>query len=458
MSRPFDAIVIGAGQSGPSLAVRLAQSGQRVALIEREHLGGTCVNDGCIPTKTLVASARVAYLARRAADFGVQVGGVSVDMKAVKARKDAVVGQSIDSLTSWLEWTPNLTLFRGEGSFTADHEVTVNGEALTAPKIFINTGGRPVIPDWPGLTDVPYLTNTSMMGLDVLPGHLIIAGGSYIGLEFAQMYRRFGSRVTVLEYGDRLIGREDPDVSEAVQTILEGEGVEVRLGVRDFAVAGKADDIRLTATINGAAISIDGSHLLLAVGRKPNVEALKLEAMGITLDKRGYIDVDDSLQTSVAGIWAIGDVNGRGAFTHTSYNDYEIVAGDLLDGDCRGVSDRIQAYALYIDPPLARIGMNESEARKSGLRVLKGYLPMARVGRARERGEADGFMQVLIDAETKLILGATLLGIEADEVVHCLLDVMYAKAPYTVIQRAVHIHPTVSELVPTMLGDLKPLD
>ena len=458
MPKRFDAIVIGAGQSGPSLAVRLAQSGQSVALIEREHLGGTCVNDGCIPTKTLVASARVAYLARRAADFGVHVGGVSIDMKAVKARKDAVVGQSIDSLTSWLEGTPNLTLFRGKGVFTGDREVTVNGEALTAPKIFINTGGRPTIPEWPGLTDVPYLTNTSMMGLDVVPEHLIIAGGSYIGLEFAQMYRRFGSRVTVLEYGDRLIGREDPEVSEAVQAILEGEGVEVRLGVRDFAVAEEAGAIRLTATIEGAPLSLDGSHLLLAVGRKPNVEALKLEAAGVALDARGYIAVDDSLQTNVAGVWAIGDVNGRGAFTHTSYNDYEIVAGDLLDGDIRRVSDRIQAYALYIDPPLARIGMNESEARTSGRRVLKGYLPMARVGRARERGETEGFMQVLIDAETKLILGAALLGIEADEVVHCLLDVMYAKAPYTVIQRAVHIHPTVSELVPTMLGDLKPLD
>jgi len=458
MPKRFDAIVIGAGQSGPSLAVRLAQSGQSVALIEREHLGGTCVNDGCIPTKTLVASARVAYLARRAADFGVHVGGVSIDMKAVKARKDAVVGQSIDSLTSWLEGTPNLTLFRGKGVFTGDREVTVNGEALTAPKIFINTGGRPTIPEWPGLTDVPYLTNTSMMGLDVVPEHLIIAGGSYIGLEFAQMYRRFGSRVTVLEYGDRLIGREDPEVSEAVQAILEGEGVEVRLGVRDFAVAEEAGAIRLTATIEGAPLSLDGSHLLLAVGRKPNVEALKLEAAGVALDARGYIAVDDSLQTNVAGVWAIGDVNGRGAFTHTSYNDYEIVAGDLLDGDNRRVSDRIQAYALYVDPPLARIGMNESEARKSGRRVLKGYLPMTRVGRARERGETEGFMQVLIDAETRLILGAALLGIEADEVVHCLLDVMYAKAPYTVIQRAVHIHPTVSELVPTMLGDLKPLD
>jgi len=458
MPKRFDAIVIGAGQSGPSLAVRLAQSGQSVALIEREHLGGTCVNDGCIPTKTLVASARVAYLARRAADFGVHVGGVSVDMKAVKARKDAVVEQSIDSLTSWLEGMPNLILFRGEGAFTGDHEVTVNGEALTAPKIFINTGGRPVVPGWPGLADVPYLTNTSMMGLDVLPDHLIIAGGSYIGLEFAQMYRRFGSRVTVLEYGDRLIGREDPEISKAVRAILEGEGIEVRLGVRDFAVAGKAGAIRLTATIDGAPILLDGSHLLLAVGRKPNIEALKLEATGVALDARGYIAVDDSLQTNVSGVWAIGDVNGRGAFTHTSYNDYEIVAGDLLDGDNRRVSDRIQAYALYIDPPLARIGMNESEARKSGRRVLKGYLPMARVGRARERGETEGFMQVLIDAETKLILGAALLGIEADEVVHCLLDVMYAKAPYTVIQRAVHIHPTVSELIPTMLGDLKPLD
>jgi len=458
MPRRFDAIVIGAGQSGPSLAARLAQEGQTVALIEREHLGGTCVNDGCIPTKTLVASARVAHLARRAADYGVQVdGAVRVDMKAVKARKDAVVQQSIDSLTTWLEGTPGLTLFRGEGAFSGDHQVTVNGEALTAPKVFINTGGRPVVPDWPGLADISYLTNTSMMDLDVLPEHLIIAGGSYIGLEFAQMYRRFGSRVTVLEYGDRLIGREDPEISETVKTILEAEGIEVRLGVRDFAVSGTAGAIRLNATAAGAPIVVDGSHLLLAIGRKPNVEALNLDAAGIALDPRGYIAVDDELRTNVEGIWAIGDVNGRGAFTHTSYNDYEIVAGDLLDGDDRKVSDRIQAYALFIDPPLARIGMSESDVRKSGRAALKGYLPMTRVGRARERGETQGFMQVLIDAETKLVLGAALLCIEADEVVHSLLDVMYARAPYTVVQRAVHIHPTVSELIPTMLGDLKPL-
>ncbi len=458
MARTFDAIVIGAGQSGPSLAVRLAQAGQKVALVEREHLGGTCVNDGCIPTKTLVASARVAHMARRAADYGVNVGGpVGVDMKAVKARKDAVVGYSIENLTNWIGGTENLELIWGEAGFSSPHEVTVNGEVLTAAKIIINTGGRPVTPDWPGLADTPHLTNISMMDLDVLPEHLIIAGGSYIGLEFAQMYRRFGAAVTVVEYGDRLIGREDPEVSEAVKTMLEGEGIVVHLGVRDFAVSGQAGAVRLTATAKGAPIRLDGSHLLLAVGRKPNVEALNLGAAGIAADPRGFVAVDDKLRTNVEGVWAMGDVNGRGAFTHTSYNDFEILAGDLLDGDDRKVSDRISCYALFTDPPLARIGMGEAEARASGRPVLKGFMPMTRVGRARERGETQGFMQVLIDAETRLILGATLFCIDADEIVHSLLDVMYAKAPYTVIQRAVHIHPTVSELIPTLLADLKPL-
>lgn len=464
MARTFDAIIIGSGQAGPFLAVRLAQAGMRTAVIEREHLGGTCVNDGCIPTKTLVASARVAHLARRAADYGVVTGGeVRVDMKAVKERKDRIVQASLDSLAAWLGGTENLTLVWGSARFTGPREVEVNGETLTAPRIFINTGGRPAVPDWPGLSGVPFLTNTSMMTLDALPEHLVVAGGSYIGLEFAQMYRRFGSRVTVVEYADRLIAREDPEVSDAVRGILAAEGIDIHLGVRDIAVGKRGSGIRLTATAGGSPVGIDGSHLLLAVGRVPNTDGLNLEAPGVAVDKRGFIQVDDQLRASVeeggaGGIWALGDVNGRGAFTHTSYNDFEIVAANLLDGDPRRVSDRITAYALFTDPPLGRVGMTEAEVRATGRPALKGVLPMTRVGRAKERGETQGFMKVLVDRETRLILGAALLCIEGDEIVHSLLDVMAAKAPYTVIQRCMHIHPTVSELIPTLLGSLKPLE
>jgi pyruvate/2-oxoglutarate dehydrogenase complex dihydrolipoamide dehydrogenase (E3) component len=455
----FDAIVIGAGQAGPSLAVRLASSGLKTALVEREHLGGTCVNDGCIPTKTLVASARAAHVARSAAEFGVNIGGpVSVDMKAVKARKDKVVAQSVDGLTNWLGSTPNLSLVRGAARFTGPHTLDAAGQVLEAPKIFINVGGHATMPDWPGIHDVPVLTNTSMMQIDTLPEHLLIVGGSYIGLEFAQMYRRFGSKVTVIEYGERLIAREDPDVSKEVQAILEREGVEFLLSARDAKV-NKTDDglICITLDSNGAAQQLQGSHLLAAVGRKPNTEDLGLQSAGIDTNKRGFIVTDEQLRTNVEGVWALGDVNGRGAFTHTSYNDFEIVAANLFDNDPRRTSDRIPAYALFIDPPLGRVGMTETEVRATGRPALVGAMPMSRVGRARERGETQGFMKVLVDAQTERILGAALLGIEADEVVHLLLDAMAADLSYKVIQRAVHIHPTVSELIPTLLGTLKPL-
>jgi pyruvate/2-oxoglutarate dehydrogenase complex dihydrolipoamide dehydrogenase (E3) component len=463
MTTQYDVIVIGAGQSGVPLATRMASAGKKTLLIEREHLGGTCVNDGCIPTKTLIASARTAYMVRRAADYGVQIrGDIRVDMKAVKARKDAVVQESITGLTNWLSSTPNLSVVFGHARFVSPHRVQVtgaNGEVMEATQIFINTGARPVVPDWPGLADVPYLTNTSMMALDELPEHLLIVGGSYIGLEFAQMYRRFGARVTVVEQGDRIIAREDVDVSSEVRAILEREGVQFVLGARDMKVAGgKAkNDLHFSALASGKKHELQCSHLLLAVGRKPNSDELGLQAAGIDIDKRGYITVDDELCTNVAGVWAMGDVNGRGAFTHTSYNDFEIIAANLLENDPRRVSDRIMAYALYIDPPLARIGMSETEVRASGKLALIGVMQMARVGRARERGETQGFMKVLVDAQTKRILGAALLGIEADEVIHSLLDIMAADVPYTVIQRAMHIHPTVSELVPTLLGSLKPL-
>ena len=458
MQQTFDAIVIGAGQSGPFLAVRLARAGRRVVLIEREHLGGTCVNDGCIPTKTLVASARVAHVARGAAAFGVQVGGaVTVDMAAVKARKDAVVNESVAGLAQWFGATAGLTLVRGEARFTGPASVRVGADDYTAPQIFLDTGGSPVVPDWPGVHTVPYLTNTTMMAVDFLPAHLVIVGGSYIGLEFAQMYRRFGSAVTVLEASGRLIGREDPEVSAAVHDLLAGEGVEIRLGAKEIAVQARDGGVQVDFAVDGAPVSVTGSHLLVAVGRRPNVAALDLDRAGVALDARGYIAVDDRLATSVPGIWALGDVNGRGAFTHTSYNDFEIVAANLLDGGDRRVSDRIPAYALYTDPPLGRIGMNEAEVRARGRPARVATFPMSRVGRARERGETTGFMKVHVDAETERLLGAALFGIEADEVVQTLLLAMAADLPFSRITHTMFIHPTVTELLPSLFQALEPL-
>ena len=459
MSTRYDAIVIGSGQAAPSLAVRLAEAGMKTALVEREHLGGTCVNDGCIPTKTLVASARAAHVARRAADWGIHAGPVSVDMKAVKARKDAVVKQSIDGLDKWIAGTKNLSLVWGDARFTGPHAIEVNGEILEAPKIFINVGARPVLPSWKGIADVPVLNNTSMMAVDTLPEHLLVVGGSYIGLEFAQMYRRFGSRVTVLEFGDRLIAREDPEVSAEIQRILEREGVAFHFSVKDAAVARGAggSGVRVVVDPVGQALAIEGSHLLAAIGRRPNTDSLGLDKAGIATDARGFITVDETLSTSVPGVWALGDVNGRGAFTHTSYNDFQIVAGNLLDGETRRVGDRIPIYALFIDPPLGRVGMSEAEVRARGKPALVGVMPMTRVGRARERGETQGFMKVLVDAESERILGASLLCIEGDEIVHMLLAAMAGDLSYKVIERAVHIHPTVSELIPTLLESLAPL-
>ncbi len=458
MKQTFDSIVIGTGQAGPPLAVRLGAAGRKTAIIERNLVGGTCVNNGCIPTKTLIASARAAHIARRGADFGVMIDSpVRVDMSRVKARKDAIVQQSNQGVSNWLHKAPNVTLIEGHARFEGPHTVGVNDTLLEAEQIFINVGGRAAVPAMPGLAQVPYLTNSSMMAVDFLPEHLVIVGGSYIGLEFAQMYRRFGSRVTVVEMGPRIIGREDDDVSAAVQAMLEAEGIAFRLNATCLDASKRSDGITVHVSCERDSPEVHGSHLLLAVGRVPNTHDLGLDQAGVRVDSRGFIEVDDTLATSVPGIWAMGDVNGKGAFTHTSYNDFEIVAANLLDADSRRVSDRISTYALFVDPPLARVGMSEREVRASGRKALVGRMQMARVGRARERSETTGFMQVLVDAETRLILGATLLGTEADEAIHCLLDAMYARAPYTVIQRAMHIHPTVSELLPTLLGDLKPL-
>lgn len=458
MHHQFDAIVIGAGQAGPALAARFAGAGKKTALIERGPLGGTCVNNGCIPTKTLVASARVAQVVRHAAAFGVEAGtAMRVDMRAVKARKDAVVNDSIAGLQAWLGGLPNLTLVHGQARFVAPNRLRVDDDEFEAPQIFVNVGARATVPDWPGIHAVPYLTNVSMMEVDFLPEHLVIVGGSYIGLEFAQMYRRFGSEVSVIEAAPRLITREDAEVSDAVRAILERDGVKVHCGAKNLAMARDGDAVRVAFDTEGGARTVTGSQLLLAVGRRPNSDDLGLEAAGIERDARGYIVVDDELRTSAAGVWALGDVNGKGAFTHTSYNDFEIVAANLLDGGARRVSDRIGTYALYIDPPLGRIGMSEAEVRETGRAALVATLPMTRVGRARERGETTGFMKVLVDAGTQRILGAALLGIEADEVVQLLLLAMAAELPYTRIQRTMWIHPTVSELLPTLFERLKPL-
>ena len=454
----YDAVIIGTGQAGPALARRLVAAGWQVAIIERKFFGGTCINTGCTPTKTLIASGYAAHLTRRAAEFGVTLSGTpSVDMKAVKARKDAVTVASRAAVERSLKGLQGCTVYEAHAMFIGPKQIKIGDEVLGADKIFINVGGRAVIPSIPGLDEVPYLTNSSMMNVDFLPAHLIVLGGSYVGLEFAQLYRRFGSDVTVIEPAPRLISREDEDISRAIADILQAEDIDILVNSKAVGVKKQGAGIAVTIESAGTRSQVDGSHLLLAVGRRPNTDDLGLEHAGVVTDARGYIEVDDQLRTSVPGIWALGDCNGRGAFTHTSYNDFEIVAANLLDNDQRRVTDRITAYALYIDPPLGRAGMTEAEVRKSGRPALIATMPMENVSRAYEKSETKGFMKILVDRETKEILGASLLGLSGDEVIHCILDTMYAKAPSTVLQRAMHIHPTVSEFVPTMLDDLVPL-
>jgi len=453
----FDAIIIGTGQAGPPLAARFASAGKTVAIIERHKFGGTCVNTGCIPTKTMVASAYAVHVARRGAEYGFAANGdVRVDMKRVKARKDEVSGRSNRGVEDWLRGLKNCTVLQGHARFQSPNTVALKDEVLEANKVFINVGGRASVPEMPGIDDVSFLTNSSMMDVDFLPKHLVIVGGSYVGLEFGQMYCRFGSEVTIVEMGPRLISREDEDVSQAVREILEAEGIQIRLNAKCISLAKRDGGVAVHVDCEDGPLDVLGTHVLLAVGRIPNTSDLGLDQAGVATDDRGYIIVDDQLQTNVPGIWALGDCNGRGAFTHTSYNDYEIVADNLFNADHRRVSDRIQAYALYIDPPLGRCGMTDGELRKSGRRALSAKYPMSRVSRAYEKGETQGFMKICVDAETKQILGAAILGTGGDEVVHALLDIMYAKAPYTVIQRAMHIHPTVAEYLPTILSELEP--
>jgi pyruvate/2-oxoglutarate dehydrogenase complex dihydrolipoamide dehydrogenase (E3) component len=455
-STRFDAIIVGAGQAGPPLAGRLTEAGQTVAVIERKLVGGTCVNYGCIPTKTLVASAHAAHVARRGAEFGIGTGDVTVDMAKVKARKDEVMLDDRHGVESWLEGMAGCTLIRGHARFDGPHTIRVDDQLLAADKIFLNVGGRAVVPDIPGLSDVDFLTNVGILDLATLPEHLVIVGGSYIALEFAQMYRRFGARVSVVEKGPRLTAREDEDVSAAVKEILEAEGIEIHLGATAMRIIKRDNGFELYPRDD--ADPIVGSQLLVATGRAPNTDDLGLDAAGVATDRRGFVAVDDQLRTNVPHIWAMGDCNGKGAFTHTSYNDFEIVAANLLDDDPRRVSDRVTTYALYIDPPLGRAGLTVAEVRASGRKALVGKRPMTKVGRAVEKGETQGFMKVVVDAETEEILGAAVLGVGGDEVVQDILDVMTAKLPYTAISRTMHIHPTVSELVPTMLQELKPLD
>jgi pyruvate/2-oxoglutarate dehydrogenase complex dihydrolipoamide dehydrogenase (E3) component len=454
----FDALIIGAGQAGPALAGRLSAAGQRVAIIERHLIGGTCVNTGCMPTKTLVASAYAAHLVGRAGDYGVELGAPPrVDMRKVQQRAATVTLNARQGLEQWLGQMPNCSLVRGHARFESATQVRVGERTLSAPRIFINVGARAIVPDIPGLAAVPYLTNTSIVALDRLPEHLIILGGSYIGLEFAQMYRRFGSAVSVLERSAHLAPREDADISQAIRDILAAEGVSIHTGTEVVAVSQRAPG-RITVRVRraGAETDLTGSDLLLASGRRPNTDDLGLAAAGVACAATGHIVVDEGLSTTVEGIWALGECNGRGAFTHTAYNDFEIVAANLLDGAHRKVSARIRGYALYIDPPLGRVGLTQTEAQQTGRPLWVNTRPMRRVGRAVERDETQGFMKVIVDAGTQRILGAAILGLNGDEAIHGILDLMNADQPFTTLQWAVPIHPTVSELLPTLVGGLKP--
>jgi len=457
MATLFDALVIGTGQAGPALAARLSGAGMSVAVIERDKFGGTCVNDGCTPTKAMVASAYAAHLARRAGEYGVRVSEPWVDFGAVMARKDKIVARSSGGVEKWMEGLKTGKVFRGHARFAGPDRVQVNGEELVAGKIFVNVGGRPLVPDMPGLKGIEYLTNQSMMTLASLPGHLLVAGGSYIGLEFGQVMRRFGARVTVIEMGPRLVAREDEDVSAAIKEFLEAEGIEVRLNAKCLSVKKEPDGVSVGLDCHEGAPRASGTHLLLAVGRVPNTADLGLDRAGVKTDARGYIEVDEALQTSNPRVWALGDCNGKGAFTHTAYNDYEIVADNLLNGAGRKWTDRVPVYALYTDPPLGRVGMNEAEIRTAGIKALVGKRPMTRVSRAVEKGETLGFLKIYVEESSRRILGASLLGTSADEVVHSLIDAVYARTPVAEFQRHVRIHPNVSELLPTVMEQLKPL-
>jgi len=451
--KKYGAIIIGTGQAGPALAAKMAGQGMKTAIIERNRFGGTCVNNGCTPTKAMVASARAAWMTRHSHEYGVHIkGSPEVDMKEVKSRKDRIVQESAEGLEKWLKGTENLDVIEGHARFTGSHTLKVNGEEYGAGRIFIDVGGRPVVPD--AFSDMDYLTSTDMMQVDFLPEHLVVVGGNYIGLEFGQMFRRFGSSVTIIEKKSHILHHEDPDVSEEIRKILEKEGVDFRLEAECIGGIMEGEKVVADVNCNKGEPRVTGTHLLLAVGRRPNTDDLGLDMAGIETDDLGFIKTDDQLRTSVEGIWALGDCNGKGAFTHTAYNDYEIVAANIFENNPRRVSDRITTYALFTDPALGRVGMTEQQAKDTGKRVLKASIPMSKVARAREKGQTDGFMKVLVDGDTEKILGAAVLGPEGDEVIHSITDIMYAGSSYKTIRDAVHIHPTVSELIPTMLENL----
>lgn len=453
----FDAIIIGTGQAGPSLAASMAKNGWKVAIVEKGYLGGTCVNVGCTPTKAYVASARRAFIAKNSTDLGIEVNGeIKVNLKTIKERKDKMIEGSRTGLEKMLGDNKNITLIRGKANFLSNNTVKVEGTKYEADKIYINVGGKPRIPD--GFKDVAYLTNESILELEEVPEHLIIVGGGYIGLEFGQMFRRFGSKVTILDRGDQLLKKEDPEFGKAIEEIFTNEGIDVRLNSECISAKDKKGKIEVSINCEGDQLYIEGSHLLLAAGRIPNTSDLGLENTDVSLDNRDYIKVNDELLTSASNIWALGDCNGEGAFTHTAYNDFQIVNSHLFEDKKRKLSDRFTCYAAFIDPPLARIGLNTEDIKKARIKAKVASRPMTKIARAKEMGETQGMLKIYIEDTTEKILGATFLGTGADEYIHTIIDQMYAGQPFTVIRDAVHIHPTVSELIPTMLENPKPIE
>lgn len=460
-TEPYDAIVIGAGQAGGPLATALANAGRRTALIEREHVGGTCVNEGCTPTKTMVASARVAHLARRAADYGVQTGPVSVDLAVVRRRKRDIVESFRDGSERRIKATENLDLLSGEASFSGPHELTVRlntGEtrALSAETIVINAGARPAIPTLPGIDTVPFLTSTTIMELDAVPDHLLILGGGYIGLEFGQMFRRFGSRVTVVQRGPRLLAREDADIAAAVASILREDGIEVLLETDARRVAhGTGDTVELTVAGPDGERTLTGSHLLVAAGRAPNSDTLNLPSAGVEIDRRGFIRVDERLATNMPGIYAVGDIVGGPAFTHISYDDFRILRTNLVDGGAAVTTGRLVPYTVYIDPQLGRVGLGEEEARQQGRAIRVATMPMTSVARALETDETRGLMKAVIDANTDQIIGFACLGIEGGEVMTIVQMAMQGHLPYTTLRDAIFAHPTLAESLNNLFSSVE---